>query len=137
MALLFLKNISLFKNLSFDDLLALDSALCKRSFLQHEVIKKPGTRLQEMYLIYRGRVQMSKAGTPRIFTEGECLGEVALFEDLPVEAGLTAESDCVILELSRNQFHRLAMRSPEVMFELCKILAAQAREAALQKWGAQ
>ncbi|MCP4714076.1 MAG: cyclic nucleotide-binding domain-containing protein [Deltaproteobacteria bacterium] len=133
--LLFLKNIPLFQNLSFDKLLALDGALCKREYLQDETIVGTESVLSGLYIVYRGVMAETqpRSADSRDFGEGDYLGELALFDTAPVKALVTAKQDCVLLVLDRERFRALAEKCPDILYEFCRIFAGQARKSDQQK----
>ncbi|MBK8610723.1 MAG: Crp/Fnr family transcriptional regulator [Chitinophagaceae bacterium] len=58
---------------------------------------------------------------------GECFGEFPLFDDEPYAAGAIADSDSVIIRISKFTFHQILKDNPELHFEFSKLLTQRLR----------
>ncbi len=81
------------------------------------------------YQILEGTVKMSytnedgKDLTVGIFNEGNSFGEPPLFIGQPYPATAIAQTDCVILKLSKINFFSFLEENPEMQFKILKLFA--------------
>lgn len=73
----------------------------------------------DMYLLLEGEMRVrlmigSKETIIATLAAGECFGEMSLFDDAPRSADVLANSDCVLLKISREAFARLAAEAPDL-----------------------
>ena len=131
--LLLLKTVSLFKNLSLDELLLIDESLEQTQVLTDEIIFTEGDSAAHLYIIAEGDVQLVKEvdGTPRKtrqLGQGGYFGEVALFDDAPLWDSAIAQTDCTLLKLEKNRFLSLITQRPHMILEICRFLTQRLRE---------
>lgn len=81
------------------------------------------------YQILEGTVKMSytnedgKDLTVGIFNEGNSFGEPPLFIGQPYPASAIAQTDCIILKLSKTNFFAFLEENPEMQFKILKLFA--------------
>ncbi|MDQ6530810.1 Crp/Fnr family transcriptional regulator [Flavobacterium sp. LHD-85] len=81
------------------------------------------------YQILEGTVKMSytnedgKDLTVGIFNEGNSFGEPPLFIGQPYPASAIAQTDCIVLKLSKNSFFSFLEENPEMQFKILKLFA--------------
>ena len=81
------------------------------------------------FQILEGTVKMSytnedgKDLTVGIFNEGNSFGEPPLFIGQPYPATAIAQTDCIILKLSKNSFFSFLEENPEIQFRILKLFA--------------
>ncbi|MCV2487572.1 Crp/Fnr family transcriptional regulator [Flavobacterium sp. SH_e] len=81
------------------------------------------------YQILEGTVKMSytnedgKDLTIGIFNEGNSFGEPPLFINQPYPASAIAQTDCIILKLSKNNFFSFLEENPEIQAKVLKLFA--------------
>jgi CRP-like cAMP-binding protein len=81
------------------------------------------------YQILEGTVKMSytnedgKDLTVGIFNEGNSFGEPPLFIGQPYPASAIAQTDCIILKLSKTNFFSFLEENPEMQFKILKLFA--------------
>ena len=105
----FLNKIHLFGGLKDDQLAAIAVTLEERALLADEVIFVRGAKPDGFYLIFKGKVKVTR---PRengsdflaILSAGDYFGEEALFEKRDRSATLTTTEDSILLFLSRDEF---------------------------------
>lgn len=141
--LLFLKGVSLFRELSLDSLLALDQALRQADFLPGEVVFREGSTGDDLYIVLRGQVVVEKgegAAARKLATmgAGDFFGEMALFDDEPRSATCRAETATTLLRLDRSRFHSLMEQLPRLGIEISRVLSLRLRRTSgsLQRSGA-
>jgi hypothetical protein len=154
--LFFLKQVSILKTLSLDDMLSIAGLLVEQEFLRGEVIFQEGSRGNNFFILYKGCVLLLKktnespTSTPQTQSSlsdkphqtlsrlepGECFGEMELFDGLPRSATALAETDCVLLTLPRREFQTLLTQRPEIAVQMCRVLSLRLRETSDRLIGA-
>ncbi|MCK4906395.1 MAG: cyclic nucleotide-binding domain-containing protein [Spirochaetes bacterium] len=135
----FFKKVALLEHLSDDDIRKVFDITVKRHFRKGNVIMREGENGETMYLFYEGRVEVLNALTLRIgksgFEETEksmvkldakfvgFFGEMALLQDAPRSATITADSDCILYELSKQDFRDLCKKNPRLGYKLVSKMA--------------
>ena len=110
---LFLKSISLLSHLFLDELLIVNRALTLEAFPAGETIGEEGRNLDKFSIVYRGSVAQSSNMSKLV--PGQSFGEMALFKDYPLPDRLWAETDCVLLTLSRKKFEGAIDSCPRLL----------------------
>lgn len=101
----FLKTINEFKSLLHNELQLLDQAFTKVIHGRGATIIKEGDKGDKFYVIRSGTAQWSKKdGEKGKLKKGSYFGERALLSDEPRAATITAETELLTLELSRQDF---------------------------------
>jgi CRP/FNR family transcriptional regulator, cyclic AMP receptor protein len=134
--LLFLKRIPLFGSLPLDTLLALSRVLATESYLAGETVFAEDSPGRCLYLVRSGLLEVRKGR--RLLTHlgpGAYVGEMALIDDAPRSASVVAAEECTLLRLDRAAFEDLTEDYPAMLRELCRLLAANLREANRQLAG--
>ena len=131
--LLLLKTVSLFKNLSLDELILIDESLEQTQVLIEDTIFAEGDSAAHLYIVAEGNVRLVKKvdGTPRKIRQlgrGDYFGEVALFDDAPLWDSAIAQTDCTLLKLEKNRFLSLITQRPHMILEICRFLTQRLRE---------
>jgi len=133
--------IPVFQDLSAAELEKVRGIFQERSCPAGDVVMAEGQVGEEMFILVRGTVQISKAmllpgmnvpllnmASPRkvlaTLKEGvhPMLGEVALIDSEERSATVRAQTDCVFLVTSRALFFDLAKREPEIGVKLLLII---------------
>jgi CRP-like cAMP-binding protein len=115
----FLNKIHLFGGLKDDQLAAIAVTLEERTLLADEVIFVRGAKPDGFYLIFKGKVKVTR---PRengsdflaILSAGDYFGEEALFEKRDRSATLTTMEDSILLFLSRDEFDKLLTQNEKI-----------------------
>ena len=134
--LLFLKRVSLFQELSLDDLLALDGALRRVDFLPEETIFEEGSVGDDFFVVSEGEVSVrSGKGADAVerarLGPGSFFGEMALFDDEPRSATCVAATASALLALDRGRFYSLIEQLPQLGVAICKTLTQRLRRTEL------
>ena len=108
----FLNRIHLFGGLKDDQLTGIAVNLEERPLPANAVIFERGERPDGFYLIYKGKVKVTRPtekGTDflAILSAGDYFGEEALFEKRIRSATITTMEDSIILFLARDEFEKL------------------------------
>ena len=101
-----LKKLNLFKNLSEKLLESLASKLKKKKYRENEIIINEGTIVDSLYLISKGRVQLTKDNIYiRELESGSCFGENAIFfENSKSTNSVIAVETVICYILMKNDF---------------------------------
>ena len=128
--LAFLHGVRLFADTSFDDLVAVDHALGSQTYLAGEPIIREGEPGDRLCIIHSGNVLVTKGEHELArLAAGDFFGEMALFDDEPRSATVTAVGDVEVLALERDRFHSLVRQRPGVLMEVCATLVRRLRQA--------
>lgn len=134
-SLAFLQSLSLFQGLSDDALRYLAAGSRQRTFRVGETVFYQGEPGSTCHIVARGRLRVYVMGedgrelSVRLFGQGEIVGEMALFEDLPRSASVEALEQTRTLELDRDVLLGCLRRSPALALELLRSLSARLRHA--------
>jgi CRP-like cAMP-binding protein len=130
----FLRTVPIFSCLRGDAILSLERRLKLSHYRRHEVLVWQGEPSESLYLIRRGVVGITHlpqlVAKPQLLTflkPGDLLGEVGLLCGSSRSATATALSDVEAYMLSRDDFHDLLHRVPELTMELAKMLGQRLR----------
>jgi glucose-6-phosphate 1-dehydrogenase len=104
-----LQRVPLFKDGDALFLSQISMALQPKAVAQNDTIIKKGERGDEMYLIFRGEVEVidDKGEVKATLREGNCFGEVALLLSEPRNATIRAKTPCNLFVLGRGDFCRI------------------------------
>jgi hypothetical protein len=117
---LFLKTVLLFSRLFLDELLLIDRSLTREEFPSGTKICTTGQILTKMYIVYQGSLLLipekpdSSLATAQV-SATQCIGEMALLQDEPLQMTVVAETDTVLLTLGRNKFEQLIEVCPRLL----------------------
>jgi CRP/FNR family transcriptional regulator, cyclic AMP receptor protein len=145
----FLKAIPILQDLGEQELRHFFQIARRVKFPKGKAILKEGESGDTMYIMEEGTVEITKnlvlkSGgensrdrdkvLSKISAEDHAFfGEVALFEQGKRTATVAALTDCVLLEISRNDFLRLADENPrigyKVIHNIAKLLCSRLRKA--------
>jgi putative ABC transport system ATP-binding protein len=121
----FLKECASFSDLSPRSLSEIADKMKAYRYPPGTVIIKQGDIGEEFFLIREGSVDVTQSdGTSErhvaTLTEGDFFGEIALLEDRPRNATVTARTDTLCYTLSKDEFREVLNRSPTFEDELRK-----------------
>jgi CRP/FNR family cyclic AMP-dependent transcriptional regulator len=136
-----LKNVVLFKDLTWRDLAMVDSLMHERSYIADEVIFDEGEEGQGLFLVLSGRVKITlPADVDNVLIDlgpGAFFGEVALLDQSVRTAQARATEDTQIVALFRAEFYSLlethSRIASRISFQLAKVLAARLRQSVLSQ----
>jgi HEAT repeat protein len=133
--LLALRNVSLFSQMSLDQLEAVNGLLIESQFVSGEVVFWEGDPGKELYLITEGAVDVVKDhGTDRAVQlaqlgVGSCVGEIAVVDQSPRTATAVAAEDSTLLALGGDRFKELIYDMPELAFAIFGVLTDHLRRS--------
>merc|ERR1719217_2003128 len=104
----FLKQVSLLKGLTADELAKVADALQVRTFETGQEIIKEGDTGTEFFILETGSAAATKDGKEVLTYEPKAyFGELALLKNAPRAAGVVAKEQSLVLVLGRAPFRRL------------------------------
>jgi hypothetical protein len=133
--LLALKQVSLFENLTLDQLDAVRQLTNEVEFMAGEVIVREGTPGDELYILLDGRVDVMLGWeTPQASKLGEMrgvdyFGEMAILDREPRSVTIVAAENARLLSLDGRSLKDLIQQMPEISFEILRVLTARVRRA--------
>src|SRR5687768_9135694 len=130
-----LKKVSLFANVSDQELEKISSMLQERTVTKDQQIVARDEPGDSMFIIKRGRVKVLIEGdggrevTLTMLKTGDFFGEMALLDDLPRSASVTAAEDARLLVLKRDQFAEHVKNNPAMALNIMAELSRRLRRA--------
>jgi CRP/FNR family cyclic AMP-dependent transcriptional regulator len=128
-----LRKVELFESMSDRDLERLARSFKQSTFNEGDVIATEGQRGVGFFVISEGTVDYSHQGD-RIGSggPGDYFGEVALIDDGPRTASVTAATDVTAYGLTSWEFRPLVEESAGIAWELLQVMAKRLRAAERQ-----
>jgi CRP-like cAMP-binding protein len=136
-SLLALRRVPLFSHLTLEQLEAIGKFMTEATYVAGEVVVRQGDLGEELYVMLEGEAQAFKNhGTPdekKLTTMSPSgvgyFGEIAIFDRAPRSATVVVTRDVRLLTLDGARFMDLILQSPEISFEIFKVLTQRLRNA--------
>jgi len=139
----------IFKNLDDQEVEEVLKISRERRFAKGEIITREGEQGDSMFILFDGNVEVSKTLTMKLeqgdFTEREKIltrvkaednlvfGEIAMIDRENRSASVVTTTECILLEIKREDFLGLLDRRPEmgvkVLTRLAELLATRLRQS--------
>jgi len=116
--LAFLREVRLFAAFADADLLAVAELLRTRTLRRRQVLFREGDRGDEMFIVRRGTMLVSKEITGKVeqvlvrVEAGDFFGEMSLLDGSPRSASVQADTDATLLVLGRESLQALTDHAP-------------------------
>ncbi len=130
--ILALRDLSVFKDLSDNQLLTVGPYLNQKEYVENDIVFSEGDPGDGMYFVLSGYVSVITGlnGTERArrlatFAKGVFFGDMAVLEGLPRSATVRAETETTVFFMSKAGFVRLTTEEPAVATQM---LLGMARE---------
>jgi len=129
----YLKKINLFKGMTEDEMQHLSRITFMRDYAKKEVIYFPGDKGDQVYLLKKGRVKISKISeegkeiTLVVLEPGEIFGEMALLGDSKRQTIAEVVEDVHLCIISRRDFEELIARRPDLSMKITKLIGLRVR----------
>jgi CRP-like cAMP-binding protein len=148
--LAFLRDVRLFASFADADLAAVGSRLRERSLRKGQVLFREGDPGDEMFVVFRGTMLVSKAITAKVeqvvarVEPGDFFGEMSLLDGSPRSAAVQAETEAVLLVLGREGLQALTDSAPHAaaafFFAMVQVFIERLRRSTMQvaeatRWG--
>jgi HEAT repeat protein len=133
--LLVLRQVGLFAHLSLEQLETINRVLVEQRYMAGEEICREGDLGTELYILVDGEIEVLKnRGTPEevlLATQRapDYAGEMAILDHAPRSGSMVATTDLRLLSLSGEQLHEVILQTPEIAFELFRVLTRRVRRA--------
>jgi HEAT repeat protein len=133
--LLALKQVSLFQNLSLDQLEAIHQLANEVTFAADEVVMREGEPGYELFILLEGALDVYLGwGTPEQSRRGEIrpinyVGEMAILGNEDRTATIVAVEHSRMLSLDGESLKDLILQMPEISFEIFRVLIRRVRTA--------
>jgi CRP/FNR family cyclic AMP-dependent transcriptional regulator len=102
----------------------------RRHYQAGEVIFNAGESGDELFVIRDGKVRVEVNGsTVERLGQSEIFGEMALVEAKPRSASVVADTDCVVVPISEQQFLTMVEYAPTFSLAVIRTLARRLRIA--------
>jgi CRP/FNR family transcriptional regulator, cyclic AMP receptor protein len=131
-----LARVDLFAGLDKKDLQVLTNACQERTYKAGSTLIKQGDTGVGLYVIISGTVRITQANNPDkaevdlgTAGPGNVLGEMALLDDLPRSATVTAITDVTALLLPVWEFRTTLRNHPDIALRLLSVLSHRLRKA--------
>ena len=121
------------KDLSEETFDALNVACSVITLSRGDFVYRRGEEVTAIYQVVSGRVDFrtfSTAGKEVLYVHlelGDCFGELSLLDGKPAHHDAEADTDTVLMRLSKSDFHRLRQVHPEINEALVLFLARRVR----------
>ena len=135
----FLKSVALLADLTVEELDRVWATVRRVTFSRGVVIMREGDVGDTMYFFAEGEVELTQKLTLKTgrygFSQAEksmvrlragavsFFGDMALFESAPRSATIIAAADCVLYEITRNDFERLSAEHPTLGYKIMRRIA--------------
>ncbi|MFW5775333.1 MAG: cyclic nucleotide-binding domain-containing protein [Chitinivibrionales bacterium] len=132
---IFLKKSALFSAVQTGDLKAIAAVAQEVHYKSRETIVYEDEIGDSFYLIKHGGVLICKStsGTDTVklaeLSEGECFGDMSLFDAEVRSASVIAKTDCVLLRIMSENMQDVLQEYPSIAIELLSIFVKRLRKA--------
>ena len=130
-----LREIPLFSRLDDKALGNLEKAAIRRAYPKNTILISKGDQSDQLFVVLKGKLKVSitdasgKEIIMSLLGAGDYFGEMAMIDGESRSATIVTTQASEVMTISRDDFHRTLMSSPELMFELLKVLARKVRIA--------
>jgi CRP-like cAMP-binding protein len=129
-----LKKLDFFNGLNTLELAKINTIAHRATFDSGEIIVEEGTKGGSMYLIKKGAVTVSKAGsTLARLGEGDPIGEIAFIDKGTRSATVKAVESTILIEIPGDAFEDLLEKNKDIAYKVFKsvttILCQRIRDA--------
>jgi CRP/FNR family transcriptional regulator, cyclic AMP receptor protein len=127
--LLLVRGVPIFKELRDDFLVRLASIMEEHAYGAKQTIFTEGQEGRSLYVVASGRVRVH-IGNQELaqLEQGNCFGEMALFDAEPRSASVTTLEPCECLELTQQQLYEAIDETPEIAVNIIRLLSRRIRE---------
>jgi NTE family protein len=127
-----LSAVEAFQHLPPEELADIEHSLHLLPVARGQALMRQGDIAGSLFIVVSGRFKVMREGNPRPIAEigaGHPIGEIAFFAGGERTATVIAERDSLVLELKRDEFDRLADKSPRIWATITTQLAKRLGQA--------
>lgn len=127
--------VPIFSNLTTEEMLEIASITTDRTFDKGEMIYMAGDSSDNLYVIHKGKVKITrltesgKEQVIRILGPGDFLGELSLFSSLPMTDNGEAIEKVTMCMISGDKLKELMTRYPSITFKIMGELSVRLEKA--------
>lgn len=132
--ILFLQNVSIFKDLSVEELGRIASITKTENYEEGEILFEGGDTGDHAYIVISGKVEIyrklnrEKEIKIATFKAGDCFGEMSLFDGEPRSASARILEPCVLSIYSKDDLTTVIKRYPSIALRIIEVLSTRFRE---------
>jgi serine/threonine protein phosphatase PrpC/CRP-like cAMP-binding protein len=135
-----LKDISIFKHLDMGELCKVLNVARAQQIEKNEVVLREGEPGESLFAILEGKFVVTRSGQPICWLEaGSHFGEMALFNNRPRSATITALQKARTLVIERPRFNELIRKEPQLgvklLWAFAQVLSLRLDETSVQLYG--
>lgn len=129
-----LRSVPLFADLTERELDQLADHAISREYQPGEIIFSEGDPCEGLYVVQSGNVKIfntSAGGREQVLLiegAGHSLAELPVFDGGPYPASTAALGKCMLLFISKKDFHVLCMEQPELSLKVLKVVSSRLRQ---------
>ena len=128
--ILFLKNVPLFSSMPPNELSYLANIAEETIFGAGQTIITQGEHGESLYLIIEGTVTVTQNGeTIAQLAENDYFGEMSILDGEPRSASVKADTDCLLLRISKDDFYAILARYHDVSLHIIRTLTQRLRQS--------
>lgn len=137
--LLALRKVPLFTELSLERLEVIHQLMHEAEYLAGECVVREGDAGDDLFILLEGELEIYKSyGTQdqrllSTLTPVGYMGEIAILDDSARSATAIASKDSRLLTLGGDNFKEVVLQTPEISFEIFKVLTARIRAAEMRR----
>ena len=115
-----LSRLPFFKGVDLDVLKEISNLFTTETIAKGQPIIREGDHGEKFYLIVRGKVEVTKLTSHleniriAVLEDGDHFGEIALLENIPRTATVTALTPCIVISLERKILYHILSKYPEI-----------------------
>ena len=124
----------LFGNLGIEDQKLIDKIVRKEFFHADRIIFHEGDESLKLFQILRGKVRVSRKNDDGfekyigILGSGDYFGELGIIDHFPRSATITTVEDTDLITIDRDDFYKLIMQYPKILWSVSQILCERIRK---------
>ena len=124
-----LAEVPLFQGLSHKQLREISGLMTEVNLKAGKVLTREGSLGQEFIVVLDGEIEISHGGKPFATRgAGTYVGEIALLDNRPRTATVTAKTDVVAEVLDRREFTAMLEKSPDICNQIMATMAQRLAE---------
>jgi CRP-like cAMP-binding protein len=131
---IFLKDVDLFKGISGEEVHHIATITEELEYPPDYSVVTEGESGHALYLIIAGQVQVHIKGQElALLGPKDCFGEMALLDEEPRSATVSALSELHVLRITQSDFFEILTEKPEISRGIIKTLTQRLRETNLKR----